>query len=1467
MLLIYHVFTSAAVGQVIYVSPAAMGSGTSWSDASGDLKGVLDAASYGDEIWVEEGTYYPWSCTACTATDRDQSFVINDGVQVYGGFNGWESSLDQRDWKSNTTILSGDINQDGQLDSNSYSVIYTLNASAATLLDGFTISDGSASSSSGSNASRLRSGGGWYNEATSFSSPVIRNVTFTNNFAISGGGALLNDGSNNNNASPIIENCKFIDNECLQNGGAIFNDANLSGESSPQIIDCLFQNNKAKYGAGVYNSGISGTSNSSIIRCSFISNEATAYSGAIYNFGKSGGLSAPLIYNCLFYQNTASSAGAIYSLGSGGTATPQITNCTFFGNHANTGGAVYCNESATNSVTEATITNSIFWENTAGFDPTFHMSGSGSPKIILNHSLVDANDCASIMFLGPADTLICNADVIYNQYPMFADTANLNFRLQALSPVINEGDNNVVNSNNIFLDMDSHIRVHNGAVDFGVYEYGSQPYVAPIITQQPLDQNNCEGDDTNFSITVEGTTPISYQWFKNDVAISGETDTVLSLSSITNSNAGTYSCRAISIFSDTVISNNASLQVDDLLDLTIDISATTTSICAGGNISFTANTTNEGSSPLYEWKIEGEVVYSGGAVFSTSTLNDNDVVSCRLTSSEACVSPTSINSDDLLINVDPILEPTIEVMASATQICAGEEIVFTSSLTNGGVTPNYEWTVNGVTVGTNNSTFTSSSLQNNDLVVCQLMSSEACASPSTVNSNSTTIAVEDVVTPALTISASITQICAGSPIDFTASPVNGGSTPVYQWTVNGQIVGSNSATFSSSTLSDGAEVSCNMTSSVSCVSGGEASSNTIEIEVTPISEPDVTISADAVDVCAGDLVSFTATVTNGGANPSFQWFVNGENQWTNNQVFSTNNLPDDAKVYCRLISSMDCVEPAIVESEELMIAVSEIVQPTVSIVSGDTVICSGDLVEFVAATNNAGASPVYEWKVNGQSVGTNSSIFTSSTLDDGAEVLCQITSSENCAVPATVSSNMVAMMVLPLVQPSIEITADVTSICAGELVTITANNTYPGSNPVFEWVVNGQVQSTTGEVFTSTTLEDASNISCTMISSETCVNESTVTSNTVLLNVADVITPSIVIESNAEMYCMSDTVVFNAVSINGGANPSYEWLADGAVVGSNSNTYIGIALEDGIEVQCMLTSDSECASPAQVQSNSVALQINDLLAPFVSIEADATQICEGDLVAFEANIVNGGTDPIYQWLVNGMSVGINTNSYLSDILNDSDIISCVLTSSEACVTTPTVGSDSIYMNVVENLELSAMVTASDSIICLGDTVTFMVNTEHAGDVPYYQWMLNAQEVGFNDPLFESANLQDQDEVSCIVTSSEVCLIENDIMADPMVVGVDSCTVSSTRPSLDTKLISIAPNPTSSLLFINSEYIIEPLNLILSDAQGRVLLQKNIDSILLNNSYQLDLSSFSSGIYFINLTSMQAVYHFKIILKK
>src|SRR6202008_2830493 len=158
-----------------------------------------------------------------------------------------------------------------------------------------------------------------------------------------------------------------------------------------------------------------------------------------------------------------------------------------------------------------------------------------------------------------------------------------------------------------------------------------------------------------------------------------------------------------------------------------------------------------------------------------------------------------------------------------------------------------------------------------------------------------------------TITSTPTSICACASVTFTATPVNGGATPTYQWQVNGvNVAGQTAATFTTTTLNNNDAVTVIMTSNDPCANPATATSNAITITATTVT-PSVTIAASATTICTGGSVTFSATPTNGGANPTYQWQVNGVNvAGQTAATFTTTTLADGDIVTVIMTSNDPC---------------------------------------------------------------------------------------------------------------------------------------------------------------------------------------------------------------------------------------------------------------------------------------------------------------------------------------------------------------------------------------------------------------------------------------------------------------------------------------------------------------------------------------------------------------------------------
>lgn len=115
-----------------------------------------------------------------------------------------------------------------------------------------------------------------------------------------------------------------------------------------------------------------------------------------------------------------------------------------------------------------------------------------------------------------------------------------------------------------------------------------------------------------------------------------------------------------------------------------------------------------------------------------------------------------------------------------------------------------------------------------------------------VTSTKLKMTVDPIVSPSVSITASQNPICAGANVTFTATPVNGGSAPTYQWRKNGATVGANAATYSDNALVDNDSVWCVVVSSKACAVPNQATSNKVIMTITPTVVPSVTIPQHSV---------------------------------------------------------------------------------------------------------------------------------------------------------------------------------------------------------------------------------------------------------------------------------------------------------------------------------------------------------------------------------------------------------------------------------------------------------------------------------------------------------------------------------------------------------------------------------------------------------------------------------------------
>ena len=301
--------------------------GSAWDRAFPHVQTALAVAeAYADEVaevWVAEGVYRPGDGTAGTG-GRNASFRLVSGVAVYGGFGGDEGALGERDLENHTTVLSGDLDGDGDQTGNTYHVVTSTGANPSTVLDGFTITLGNALDGGPGR------GGGLY---VVDGNPVLRRLTITHNIARDGGGMFVEAGS------PLLFDVTFAHNTAFAFGYGTGGGLYLNGGSAP-VVNTRFYGNRAGTGGGGL--VVSNGATPYVLNCAFVANDGGPVGGAVYAF-----YGAPVLINVVATRNEVfERGGALFGVGAAGDSGghPIVRNSIFWENEGSEIGTV--NESA-----------------------------------------------------------------------------------------------------------------------------------------------------------------------------------------------------------------------------------------------------------------------------------------------------------------------------------------------------------------------------------------------------------------------------------------------------------------------------------------------------------------------------------------------------------------------------------------------------------------------------------------------------------------------------------------------------------------------------------------------------------------------------------------------------------------------------------------------------------------------------------------------------------------------------------------------------------------------------------------------------------------------------------------------------------------------------------------------------------------------------------------------------------------
>jgi alpha-tubulin suppressor-like RCC1 family protein len=394
--------------------------------------------------------------------------------------------------------------------------------------------------------------------------------------------------------------------------------------------------------------------------------------------------------------------------------------------------------------------------------------------------------------------------------------------------------------------------------------------VAPSITTQPTSQSVTAGSTITFSVVATGTSPVSYQWRKNGVTITGATSASLTFSSAAASDAGSYSVVVANALG-SINSDVAVLTVNTPPTITVQPSSQT--VVAGAPINLSVTATGTGTL-TYQW-YSSKLLYTGLNNYVTQTLPISGGTSANLVIASSSSSDTGsyyvvvsttgarVTSSSVSITVNTPPSITSQPVSSLTYSGTTYSLAVSAS----GTSPlNYQWYKDGTAI--NGAISSSYALTGNTLNKAGSYYVVITNVAGSVTSNSTT-----VVTPPLIITQpGSTSVTAGNSTSFAVG-ANGSPTLTYQWYKNSsRIAGAigSSYTFTSAATTDAGGYAVVVSNAY-----GTATSSTVTLTVTPApSAPTITTQPASQNVISS--FSSTFSVSASGTAPfTYVWRKDG----------------------------------------------------------------------------------------------------------------------------------------------------------------------------------------------------------------------------------------------------------------------------------------------------------------------------------------------------------------------------------------------------------------------------------------------------------------------------------------------------------------------------------------------------------------------------------------------------------------
>ncbi|MEO5591673.1 MAG: gliding motility-associated C-terminal domain-containing protein, partial [Chitinophagaceae bacterium] len=408
---------------------------------------------------------------------------------------------------------------------------------------------------------------------------------------------------------------------------------------------------------------------------------------------------------------------------------------------------------------------------------------------------IDNNIVQSLISIVANNTIICDCTPVTFKATVSNAGASPRYDWQvnniSTGNTMNVFTSNSLNDGDIVscIYTDNATCIAKGSVTSNTIQVQRAANQLPTVHITATNDTICEGATVLFTATAQNAGIIpSYQWQVNGVN-TGTGINTFSSSSLNNHDKVSCTIKTDPLFVCTqavdASSNIVEVIVNNKVNPVINITTSSTIICAGTLATFNAAASNAGTNLSYQWKINGVNAGTDSKTFATSVIQNNDIVSCSITTDPLypCALSANAVSNNLKMEIITGIPASINITASANEICEGEPASFNAVVLNAGVSPLYAWKLNNLPTGTNDPVYKTSVLKDGDEVRCDLTTGAGGCLGAPVPSNTIVPVVSSA--PVITIIPADTIIQTGSQVQLKTLIT--GTVSSYTWAPPGQL--------------------------------------------------------------------------------------------------------------------------------------------------------------------------------------------------------------------------------------------------------------------------------------------------------------------------------------------------------------------------------------------------------------------------------------------------------------------------------------------------------------------------------------------------------------------------------------------------------------------------------------------------------------------------------------------------------